>query len=180
MFSAPWGGLHVNSFIQPTMLTEGAAHISQAALLLDLDMNHHVTQFLTFFFCVAGHFKDPGIWHKTNVWLDSTKMEAGHLATLQLLCWLWPRTNRDAEVQSGSWQLSRAGMAPAFGLKQPQVHCVYDCIAILCGLMPASDGNLAPADTLCLLPRTMQVITGPGSPHLILSISFHQSIWRPP
>lgn len=122
--------------------------ISQAALLLDWDMNHGVTQFLPFFFCVAGHFKDPGVWHKMNVWLDSTKMETGHLATLQLLCWLWPHTNRDAEVQSGSWQLSRVDMAPALGLKQPQVHCVYDCIAILCGLMPASDGNLAPADTL--------------------------------
>ena len=69
-----------------TMLTEGTVRISQAALLLDLDMNHSVTQFLPLLFCVAGHFKDPGVWHKMNVWLDSTKMETGHLATLQLLC----------------------------------------------------------------------------------------------
>lgn len=104
--------------------------------------------YLQSLFWVAGHFKGPGVWRKMSVRLHSTKMETGHLAALQRLGRLWPCTKRDAQMQSGSWQLSRASTAPAFGLKQPQVRCVYDCVVILCGLMPASDGNLVPPDTL--------------------------------
>jgi hypothetical protein len=106
------------------------------------DLTHVINQSLPFHFWVISHLKDPSVWQRVSLQFNRPEWKWKDFGYIFCLCVGSDPTWRNTEVQSGSWQLSRADTAPAFGLEQQQVRFVYDCIVTVCGLMPTSDGNL--------------------------------------
>ena len=142
--------------------------------------NRDVNQSLFFPFWGAGPFKDAGVWHRSRRQLD--KHQSGNRGG-----WLWQHPSLSVlvlslfhtggtEVQSGYGLLPSTGVIQAFDLGQQQALCVHDCTMILCGLMPAADGNLAPPD-ICI-----SFLEPPGHHWATQSTlnSFHTTREKPP